>query len=95
MITEHDKEILLTSLAAFTEVVEHLAVENDVASVTREPKPIMYTIKECSEYSGLSEYTIRTWVRQRKVFSIRAGEGKKGKILISKSSFDGYLAKLA
>ena len=92
MITEHDKEVILTVLNV---LIENLEVKNDTGSETHNPKPIMYTVKECSEYSGLSDYTIRTWVHQGKVFSRRSGEGKNGKILISKSSFDEYLTKLA
>lgn len=92
MITEHDKRVILTALNA---IIDNLIGKNDADSETHKPKPIMCTVKECSKYSGMSDYTIRTWVHQGKVHYIRAGEGKNGKILISKSSLDEYLAKLA
>ena len=48
----------------------------------------LLTIKECTELvNGLSQHTVRKWVAEGKVICIRAGEGKRGKILILKSSF--------
>ena len=50
------------------------------------------TVKECTEaVKGLSEHTVRKLVTQRKVHYIRSGEGKCGKILISKKSLLDYL----
>ena len=52
----------------------------------------MLTIKECTEtVKGISEHTIRQLVAQNKIPSIRTGQGKRGKILISKSALLDFL----
>ena len=52
----------------------------------------MLTINECCELvTGLSKHTIRELVWQGKLNSIRAGAGKNGKILVSKTSLLAYL----
>ena len=52
----------------------------------------MLTIKELAERNkGISESSIRKWVRQNKFHYIRAGETNNGKILISQASFDDFL----
>ena len=52
----------------------------------------MLTIKECTELvKGLSEHTVRQLVAQGKISYIRTGQGKRGKILISKADLLNYL----
>lgn len=60
------------------------------------PKPIeMLTIKECAAtVKGMSEHTIRKRALQGKIPYIRSGEGKNGKILISKSALLAYLESI-
>lgn len=55
-------------------------------------KPIeMLTIKECTDVvKGLSEHTVRQLVAQDKIPYIRTGQGKRGKILISKTALLTY-----
>ena len=54
------------------------------------------TIKECTEeIKGLSEHTIRQLIAQDKLPYIRTGQGKKGKILISKSALLSYFGGAA
>ena len=69
-------------------LVNEIAEDNPTASITVEPhtdKVEMLTIKECTEViQGLSEHTIRQLVTQGKIPYIRAGQGRRGKILISK-----------
>ena len=56
----------------------------------------MLTIKECTEeIKGLSEHTIRQLIAQDKLPYIRTGQGKKGKILISKSVLLSYFGGAA
>lgn len=56
----------------------------------------MLTIKECTEeIKGLSEHTIRQLIAQDKLPYIRTGQGKKGKILISKSALLSYFGGAA
>ena len=62
---------------------------------TKQQSPIeMITIKECAKLVlGLSVHSVRKLVQQDKIKSIRAGEGKRGKILINKDSLIDYLKK--
>jgi len=55
-------------------------------------KPIeMLTVKECTDVvKGLSEHTVRQLVAQDKIPYIRTGQGKRGKILISKTALLTY-----
>ena len=68
-------------------------VEDEPAEKQEKAQPMeMLTIKECTEaVKGLSEHTVRKLVTQGKVHYIRTGEGKCGKILISKKSLLDYL----
>ena len=51
----------------------------------------MLTIKESVKaVSGVSEHTIRQLITQGKIPFIRTGQGKRGKILISKSALTEY-----
>lgn len=55
----------------------------------------MLTIKECSTVvKGLSEHTIRLLVTKGELASVRTGAGKRGKILIPKSSLLDYINKI-
>ncbi|MDE6593923.1 MAG: helix-turn-helix domain-containing protein [Oscillospiraceae bacterium] len=56
----------------------------------------MLTIKECAAaVKGLSEHTVRQLVAQEKIPYIRTGQGKNGKILISKSALLAYFGGTA
>ena len=53
----------------------------------------MLTIPECLKaVSGISESTLRKLIRQGKIPSIRAGEGKNGKILVNKGMLIDYFS---
>ncbi len=75
--------------------IEADAVQSEpVQSVPQ--KVEMLTIKECTEeIKGLSEHTIRQLIAQDKLPYIRTGQGKKGKILISKNALISYLGGAA
>ena len=77
---------------------------NDIIEVEPEkPKEIMpnkkiemLTIKECTQaVEGISEHTIRQLVAQEKIPYIRTGEGKRGKILISKAALLEYFVGIS
>lgn len=77
---------------------------NDIIEVEPEkPKDItpnkkieMLTIKECTQsVEGISEHTIRQLVAQEKIPYIRTGEGKRGKILISKAALLEYFVGIS
>lgn len=60
---------------------------------TKNKSVSLLTIKECVGFiPGLSEHSIRLLALQGKIASIRAGEGKNGKILINKSSLIDYFS---
>lgn len=66
--------------------------------VSEEPKipdkptvPEMLTIKECAKtIKGVTEHAVRRLVAKGEIPCIRVGDGKYGKILISKWDFIGY-----
>ena len=56
----------------------------------------MLTVKECTEaVKGLSEHTVRQLIAQEKIPFIRTGQGKRGKILVSKAGLLEYLGGIA
>ena len=95
-MTMKTKQELIAQIAALlNEVIE---VEEQAAEIIPNlQKPVeMLTIKECSEaVKGLSEHTIRQLVAQEKIPYIRTGQGKRGKILISRSALLEYLGGAA
>ena len=82
-----------------TEIINHILdlltelVDDEPAEKQAKIPPMeMLTIKECTEaVRGISEHTVRKLVAQGRVRYIRTGEGKRGKILISKQSLLDYL----
>lgn len=95
MTMQRQKEILTQIMELVTEMAE----DNSDAQVTAEPMPQrveMLTVKECTEVvQGLSEHSIRQLVAQEKIPYIRAGLGKRGKILINKADLLAYLKATA
>ena len=79
------------------ELLSQLISDDEPQEKHCESKPLeMLTIKECAEaVKGISEHTIRQLVAQNKVPFIRTGQGKRGKILISKSALLDLLNKSA
>lgn len=75
-------------------LINEIAEDNPASETAAEPKPDtveMLTIKECTEViHGLSEHTVRQLVTQGKIPCIRAGQGSRGKILISKADLIKY-----
>ena len=68
--------------------------EDDAKVIVESPASCsaeMLTIKECvSAVHGVSEHTMRKIVAQGKLKSFRAGEGKRGKILVNKTDLMTY-----
>ena len=62
---------------------------------TKEKKSAeMLTIKECCEFvHGVSEHSIRQFVAQGKIKSIRTGDGKRGKILVNKEDLLAFFGR--
>ncbi len=95
-MTMKTKQKLIAQIAALLN--EFIEVEEQAAeSIPQPTKPLeLLTIKECSEaVKGLSEHTIRQLVAQEKIPYIRTGQGKRGKILISRAALLEYLGGAA
>lgn len=90
---ENKREIMAKIVALLSQLIEN---ENDTQKEKPPERPAepveMLTIKECTQaVSGLSEHTVRQLVAQKKIPYIRTGQGKRGKILISKAALLEYL----
>ena len=82
---------LLLQLTAEEEVQEQPASASKPAKVPAQSVK-MLTIKECAALvPGLSEHTVRQLVKRGEVAYMRSGAGKRGKILVYKSSLLKYL----
>ena len=98
MMTRKTKQELIAQIVAVLEAV--IKVEGEQMQAATEQKssvPIeMLTVKECTEVvQGLSEHTVRQLVAQEKIPFIRTGQGKRGKILVSKAGLLKYLGGVA
>lgn len=87
---ENKTEIMAQIVALLTQLIDE---NTDVTTENKTSAPVeMLTIKECTQaVSGLSEHTVRQLVAQKKIPYIRTGQGKRGKILISKAALLEYL----
>lgn len=84
-VAEKQKILLKLSeiLDQMTDISEPAPVHSDV--------PEMLTVKEGAKViKGVTEHAVRQLVRSEKIPSIRVGNGKYGKILISKRDLVGY-----
>ena len=94
-MNQTEKEKLITEVVALLQArlnAMTTAPTAEVAPQKSTPEAVeMLTIKECSEcVRGLSVHTVRQLVAQGKIPSIRTGQGKGGKILVSKSALLAY-----
>ena len=91
---EKNKNEIIAQIAA---LLSQLVDDNDnhqesPAKKNTESSFEMLTINECAAaITGLSEHTIRQLVAQKKIPYIRTGNGKRGKILISKATLFDYI----
>ena len=91
---ENKTEIMAQIVALLTQLI----VENAAPiAESKSSAPVeMLSIKECTQaVSGLFEHTVRQLVAQNKIPYIRTGQGKRGKILISKAALLEYLGGAA
>ena len=94
---ENKREIMAQIVALLSQLIENESDTRKEKPPERSAKPVeMLTIKECTQaVSGLSEHTVRQLVAQHKIPYIRTGQGKRGKILISKTALLEYLGGAA
>lgn len=91
------QEILLQITALLAQLIDpdEKTCEPDKCSIGSTPVE-MLTIKEClDEIQGLTTHTLRQLCLQNKIPYVRAGEGKRGKMLISKRALHTYFDKIA
>lgn len=91
-MTALERQKILSRISLILDEFIEVNSEKPMEKVSGENKPLeMLTIRECSEQiHGLSEHTIRKLVFQGKIPHVRAGEGKNGKILISREALLDY-----
>jgi len=79
------------------ELLRQLIPVDEIIPAKGEEKPAMpelLTIKECAGLvPGLSEHTVRQLVKRGEVAYMRSSAGKRGKILVYKSSLLKYLGE--
>ena len=94
---ENKREIMAQIVALLSQLIENEGDTRKEKPPERSAEPVeMLTIKECTQaVSGLSEHTVRQLVAQQKIPYIRTGQGKRGKILISKTALLEYLGGAA
>ena len=94
---ENKREIMAQIVALLTQLIGNESDTQKDKPPERTTEPVeMLTIKECTQaVSGLSEHTVRQLVAQKKIPYIRTGQGKRGKILISKAALLEYLGGAA
>ena len=97
-MTRKTKQELISQIVAMLNAV--IEVEGEQVQAATEQKssaPVeMLTVKECTEaVKGLSEHTVRQLIAQEKIPFIRTGQGKRGKILVSKAGLLEYLGGVA
>ncbi len=54
--------------------------------------PVMWSIRQASKESGLTEFTIRQALKAGRIRYIRLGAGKSGKIFLNAQSLCDYMA---
>lgn len=91
-----NKQEIISQIVVLLSQLSETEEEKTTVAVSPEDKPIeMLTVKECTEViKGLSEHTVRQLVAQEKIPYIRTGQGKRGKILISKDALLAYFNKV-
>lgn len=92
-MTLEQKNELISKVISMLEKIIVVDEEPRPQNNTIVNQPIeMLTIKECTEaVKGLSEHTVRQLILQNKIPCFRTGQGKRGKILISKIALLNYL----
>ena len=94
-MTTAEKAIIIAKITALLDA-ELTVTDIESVAPTDEDQPIeMLTLAECAEaVKGLSRSTIRKLVIRGEIPSLRTGEGKRGKILVSKAALMEYINNL-
>lgn len=83
-------EIITTMSKLLEQLIEGEPLKTEIPHTAPDTVE-MLTVKECCKaVKGLNEYTVRQLVARNELPYVRCGEGKRGKILISKSALIAY-----
>lgn len=95
MDTAKRDRIIIKVIALLEEFIDTQESDDNIVSEESDTKAStteMLTVKECTDLiQGLTAYTVRLLASSGKISSVRAGEGKNGKILVNKSSLLDYM----
>lgn len=91
-MTIRNKQALIAEIVALLDKsIDTEVPDTPISKPTNEPTE-MLRIKDCTKaFPGLSEYTVRKLVANKKIPYIRSGEGENGKILVYKHGLEEYL----
>ncbi len=81
---------ILTQLIALEQAGENTST-SIYEPIVQQPTEMLTIPEVMALGTGVSEHTLRKLIAQGKVYSIRTGEGKRGKFLVSKASLIEYL----
>ncbi len=96
IMTRKTKQELIAQIVAMLNAVIEVENEQQITEQNSSAPVEMLTVKECTEaVKGLSEHTVRQLIAQEKIPFIRTGQGKRGKILVSKAGLLEYLGGVA
>lgn len=90
MIVQNTQDTIKFVIELLKTVIEENEQEHQKSKA---PAPSrMLTIKESTQaFPGLTEHTVRRLIAQGKIRHVRAGDGKRGKILIPEAALKEYL----
>ena len=92
-MTSEQKSLIISQISLLLDQMVEAPVEPK-APVKDGPRE-MLTTKECLEtVKGLSFHTLRVLIARGKIQSFRAGEGKRARVFVSKSSLLEYFDSL-
>ena len=93
MNNENKTDVLMQLISVLTAML-NAETQTKIQSsdkIEKEEEIEFLTVKDCTTViKGINEHTIRQLVAQGKISYIRTGQGKRGKILINKSSLLAY-----
>ena len=97
MDTAKRDRIIIKVIALLEEFIDTQESDDNIVSEESDTKAStteMLTVKECTDLiQGLTAYTVRLLASSGKISSVRAGEGKNGKILVNKADLLAYFIK--
>ena len=95
-MTRKTKQEFIAQIVAMLNAVIEVENEQQITEQKSSVPVEMLTVKECTEaVKSLSEHTVRQLIAQEKIPFIRTGQGKRGKILVSKAGLLEYLGGVA